>query len=95
MEHENEVRELENSLSEKREEFDKMRIERGKLLTRCEKLDAKVLHLQSNTNNSSAAPSDGSKPTVQIRNSSLVDKLKASNVIAQAATNGASAAGSQ
>ena len=44
-EHETEVRELENSLSEKREELDKMRIEKGKLLSRCEKLDAKVLHM--------------------------------------------------
>ena len=52
-EHEQEVRELEHSLSEKREELDKMRIEKSKLLSRCEKLDAKVLHMQA---------SDGTKP---------------------------------
>lgn len=90
---ENEVKELENALSEKREELDKVRIEKGKLLTRCEKLEAKVL-LHSQQSNNGAT--DGSKPTVQIRNSSLVDKLKASNIIAQAATSGANAAaGSQ
>ena len=61
-EHENEVRELENSLGEKRDELDKMRIEKGKLLSRSEKLEAKVLHLQNSS--SAGGPSDSSKPTV-------------------------------
>ena len=74
--------------------MDRTRIEKSKLLSRCEKLDAKVLHLQANNGGATNAPSDGSKPTVQIRNSSLVDKLKASNVIAQAASSGAGTAGS-
>ena len=43
-EHENEVRELENGLGEGRDELDKLRVEKGKLLSRCEKLEAKVLH---------------------------------------------------
>ena len=80
---ENEVRELENSLGRKRDELDKSRAEKGKLLQRCEKLETKLLHLKN-----APAPSDPSKPQVQIRNSSLVDKLKASNVIAQAAAAG-------
>ena len=63
-EHEAEVRELENALSDKREEVDKTRIEKSKLLSRCEKLDAKVLHLQANNGGATNAPSDGSKPTV-------------------------------
>ena len=63
-EHEAEVRELENALSDKREEVDKMRIEKSKLLSRCEKLDAKVLHLQASNGGATNAPSDGSKPTV-------------------------------
>ena len=72
-EHEVEVRELENQLSDKRDELDKHRVEKAKVLQRCEKLEAKLLTAQS---------SDGSKPQVQIRTSSLVDKLKASNAIA-------------
>ena len=44
-EHEAEVKELERNLSEKREELGKMLTEKGKLLQRCEKLEAKALHL--------------------------------------------------
>ena len=58
------------------------------MLLRCEKLEAKVLHFKSNAG-ASAMGSDISKPLqVQVRNSSLVDKLKASNAIAQAAMTG-------
>ena len=79
------MRDLENHLSEKRDDLDKQRLEKSKMILRCEKLEAKVLQLQNNINSS-----DSSKPQVQIRNSSLVDKLKASNAIAQAAAgNGA------
>lgn len=67
------------ALSENRQKFDKQMQEKLKILQRCENLEAKVLLLQS-----ISQPSDGSKPTVQNRNSSLVDKLKASNAIAQA-----------
>ncbi len=57
------------------------------MLQRCEKLEAKVLHFKNNP--IAGAASDGTKPLqVQVRNSSLVDKLKASNAIASVAMAG-------
>lgn len=58
-EHENEVRDLERMLSEKRDELDKQFAEKGKLLQRCESLEAKMLHLKNNSG--AAGSSDNSK----------------------------------
>ena len=79
-------------MADKRDELDKQLMEKGKLLERCEKLEAKVLVLQKN--GGVIGGSDASKPAaVGTRNSSLVDKLKASNAIATAAQGQSNASG--